>query len=579
MCLLYKNNLCEIKKRSIDEQLATKFQFQLFENFDGCKGLYIQERKLVKKLLEVKQRLLKAKSNFRGGLKADTKKDRTMSRDLRRKISSTINNLIEFSEVKTNEYPTESDMLGSVKAMFILHYSYYLNMTAAVHDGKLSYQDHHGMLKVYQAYEKLNIHDVIMLADEALKRHDYALAIDLTRDVIPMLKQYEERRSKNGNTKIVLKHVEWMKKNLMKINNGYLEKEHAFIGTGHRTLTYVVNKNLKRKKKQPIFIANEDILNKVNYDSDVAVEWKWFRTCQIGKPLINSYYSGIEQLWKHCRLLHHQNPYLKLGPFKEEMYSVVPYSVVIHDILTDAEIDFLKRESTPNLSRTRTFDLSSGALNRAEIKSGARRRIIHKTVQAWLSEVEWPSIEDFDKYPYVGTNYVKMNYPILWKLNKKISLATQLITDSQTSGTPMQVTNYGLAGLCEPHIDPIGMETMSKKVIKENHPLLLYKGDKIATFMAWLADTEDGGGTAYIYPGHEGVITPEKGAAAFWYDLKSDLTRDETTIHAGCPVIKGNKWIMNKWIYSYDNFRKFPCKLVNAERYTPPSTKHYLKSY
>ena len=399
----------------------------------------------------------------------------------------------------------------------------------------------------------------------------------MTRDVIRMLKQYEEKNSQTDtSTKKFLKHIEWMKKNLMKINNGYLEKEHAFLGTRHRTLTYVVNRNLKRRKKQPIFIASENIVNNVNYNSDLALEWMWFRTCQIGKRQINTYHTGMEQLWKPCRLLHHQNPYLKLGPFKEEMYSIVPYTVVMHDILTDAEIDFLKKESSPNLSRTRTYGssyASSGAFNIAELKSGARRRIIQKSVQAWLSEVEWPLMKD------AGKHYVKMKFPILWKLNNKISLATQLVTDFKTSSTQMQVTNYGLAGLCEPHADSIGIETMSKKAIKESSPKVLYTGDKIATFMAWLSDTEAGGGTAYIYPGHEGLITPKKGAAAFWYNLKSDLTRDVTTYHAGCPVIKGNKWILNKWIYSYDNFRKFPCQLGNAKHFLPPSTEHYHNSY
>ena len=61
--LLYKNNFCEMKIRSIDEELATKFQFQMFENFDGCKELYIQERMLVKKLTEVRQKLLEAQIN------------------------------------------------------------------------------------------------------------------------------------------------------------------------------------------------------------------------------------------------------------------------------------------------------------------------------------------------------------------------------------------------------------------------------------------------------------------------------------------------------------------------------------
>ena len=579
-CLLYKNNLCKKKKISIDEALGKKFKFQLFENFNGCKELYIQERNMVTKLIQVKQKLLEAQKNFRERLYAGVKKDRgdVLLSVLRIKTFSTLNDLIEFADVKTNEYPTEYDMIGSVKAMFILHYNYYLNITAAVYDGKLCYQDHHGMLREYQAYEKLSIHDIKMLADRALVNRDYALAIDLTRNLISILKQYDGI-SKNGGMKRLFKHIEWMKKNLMKMNNGYLEKEHTFIGKSHRTLTYVVDKHLKRKKEQPNFITNKSVYV-ATPDSDITKEWMWFRTCQIGKWLKNSYYyPGKEQLQqKPCSLLHHQNPYLKVGPFKEEMYSIVPYSVVFHDILTETEIDFLQKESTPKLSRLRTYNYTYNVVNKAELKAGERRRIIHKSVQAWFPEVEWPLIEDVDKHPYVGKQYLKMNYPLLWKLNKRISLATQMVTDSQNSGTPMQVTNYGLAGLCEPHIDPTGISTLTQKIVKETHPELLFTGDMIASFMAWLGDTEAGGGTAYINPGNEGVIMPERGAAAFWYDLKSDLTRDEASLHAGCPVIKGNKWILNKWLYSYDNFHKFPCKLGNGVRFSPPSTNHYYKS-
>ena len=142
---------------------------------------------------------------------------------------------------------------------------------------------------------------------------------------------------------------------------------------------------------------------------------------------------------------------MKLGPFKEEQTSVIPYSVVFHDLLSNKEMTFLKEESKPHLSRNRTFgNLHSGAINQHQIKSGERRRIIHKTVQAWLQEVDWPLLTKVEDH--VGANYLKMNYPILWKLDKKISLATQLRTDLHSSGTYMQVTNYGLGGLCEHHI-------------------------------------------------------------------------------------------------------------------------------
>ena len=153
--------------------------------------------------------------------------------------------------------------------------------------------------------------------------------------------------------------------------------------------------------------------------------------------------------------MHHEDPYLKIGPFKEEQMSVRPYLVIFHDILSESDISELVQESRPKLSWARTFDSDGGAKTSNEIKSGKRRRQIHKTVQAWLEDVEWPSIKGPEDY--VGKNYTRMINPTLWKLNAKISLATKLITKTQTSGSVMQVTNYGIGGLCENHIDPHGI--------------------------------------------------------------------------------------------------------------------------
>ena len=77
--------------------------------------------------------------------------------------------------------------------------------------------------------------------------------------------------------------------------------------------------------------------------------------------------------------------------------------------------------------------------------------------------------------------------------------------------------------------------------------------------------------------GYEGKIKPEKGAAAFWYDLLSDGFRDIKSLHGGCPVLKGSKWILNKWLYMLDNFKKFPCKLAKHSRFSPPSKSHYFQ--
>ena len=255
----------------------------------------------------------------------------------------------------------------------------------------------------------------------------------------------------------------------------------------------MVDENLNRSmKKQLKFNVNQDIHSAIFDYDNVALEWMWTRTCQNGKWLKPSH-TTVKQLMSPCRLLHHQNPYLKLGPFKEEQYSVAPYTVVFHDILTDAEISFLKKESTPNLSRKRNYESwDSGAIKRAEYNSGDRHRVVQQAVSAWFSDVQWPFIEKYDKFSYVGKKYLKMNYQILWKLSKRISLATQLITDTQLSGSEIEVTNHGLGGLCEPHVDPADLTTMKLEIAKQDHPHILIKGDVLATFMAWLGHPDAG---------------------------------------------------------------------------------------
>ena len=66
---------------------------------------------------------------------------------------------------------------------------------------------------------------------------------------------------------------------------------------------------------------------------------------------------------------------------------------------------FLKEESRPYLSKKRQFKhRNSGNLTNYEIKSGDHRRINHKTVQAWLHEVEWPNLTTIEDYS--GKTYV-----------------------------------------------------------------------------------------------------------------------------------------------------------------------------
>ena len=59
-----------------------------------------------------------------------------------------------------------------------------------------------------------------------------------------------------------------------------------------------------------------------------------------------------------CILVHHGNPYSKLGPFKIEMAYNSPMFMIIHELFTEEDINYLVDWARPRLSRTRQIVLA-----------------------------------------------------------------------------------------------------------------------------------------------------------------------------------------------------------------------------
>ncbi|KAK6190713.1 hypothetical protein SNE40_002516 [Patella caerulea] len=58
-------------------------------------------------------------------------------------------------------------------------------------------------------------------------------------------------------------------------------------------------------------------------------------------------------------------------------------------------------------------------------------------------------------------------------------------------------------------------------------------------------------------------MTPQKKSAIFWYSYPpNDDEILELSEHAGCPVVLGEKWVSNKWIWAYGNSFTRPCGLT-----------------
>ncbi|KVI02929.1 Prolyl 4-hydroxylase, alpha subunit [Cynara cardunculus var. scolymus] len=85
-------------------------------------------------------------------------------------------------------------------------------------------------------------------------------------------------------------------------------------------------------------------------------------------------------------------------------------------------------------------------------------------------------------------------------------------------------------------------------------------------FLVSMSDVEEGGET--VFPSAKGNISavswwnqlsecgkdglsvkPKMGDALLFWSMKPDASLDPSSLHGGCPVIKGNKWSSTKWIH------------------------------
>ena len=295
--------------------------------------------------------------------------------------------------------------------------------------------------------------------------------------------------------------------------------------------------------------------------------------------------SKDQQREPQCHLVHHSNPYLNIGPFHIEVKFYSPFRTILHDFFTEREMKWLMDYSKPRLSASReghipqsTKDLTKAMLRYMNPRTTGRTVV--KAVTVWLKDIEYPNREIWnqinkngqplkyeitpasqDPYAYI------VHHKVLYDISKRIELATYLNVTVRYGASLYQTTNYGLSGMVGSHMDPWGYETGVE--LSEERKELVRTGDYMATFMGWFANTEAGGGTAFMDHQYEGTMRPTKGSAAFWFNLAACHEKDGRTQHAGCPVLKGSKWILNKWINSWEQWKSWPCYLDQHKNIYP----------
>jgi prolyl 4-hydroxylase len=127
--------------------------------------------------------------------------------------------------------------------------------------------------------------------------------------------------------------------------------------------------------------------------------------------------------------------------------------------------------------------------------------------------------------------------PLIALLDRRVA---ELMNCPLENGEGLQVLRYGAGGHTAPHFDFLIPSNPT------NEASLKRSGQRLSTLMIYLSDVTRGGET--VFPKVRLSVTPRKGNAVYFEYANSRQQLDARSLHAGMPVIEGEKWAVTKWM-------------------------------
>jgi prolyl 4-hydroxylase len=127
--------------------------------------------------------------------------------------------------------------------------------------------------------------------------------------------------------------------------------------------------------------------------------------------------------------------------------------------------------------------------------------------------------------------------PFISKLDHRIS---QLMNLPVQNGEGLQVLRYGPGTQSTPHFDFLIPSNPT------NQQSLTRSGQRVSSLVIYLNDVPEGGET--FFPEAALSVCPRKGHAVYFEYCNDANQLDHLTLHAGAPVIAGEKWAVTKWM-------------------------------
>ncbi|XP_055806290.1 probable prolyl 4-hydroxylase 10 [Solanum dulcamara] len=204
-----------------------------------------------------------------------------------------------------------------------------------------------------------------------------------------------------------------------------------------------------------------------------------------------------------------------------EVISLEPRAYVYHNFLSKEECEYLISLAKPHMQKSSVVDSSTGKSMDSRVRTSS------------------------------GTFLARGRDKVIRNIEKRIADFTFIPVEH---GEGLQILHYEVGQKYDSHYDYFLDEFNTKN-----------GGQRIATVLMYLSDVEEGGET--VFPAAKGnysavpwwnelsecgkgglSVKPKMGDALLFWSMKPDATLDPSSLHGGCPVIKGNKWSSTKWM-------------------------------
>lgn len=127
----------------------------------------------------------------------------------------------------------------------------------------------------------------------------------------------------------------------------------------------------------------------------------------------------------------------------------------------------------------------------------------------------------------------RSDYPLLQNLAAWTSKMTGIPVEHQE---PLQILHYPTGGEYKPHFD----------AFKDGSSAMKNGGNRVATLILYLNTVMSGGSTSFPELGIE--VNAIAGNGVYYFNLDQNGRQNPLSLHAGMPVLDGEKWIATCWI-------------------------------